>query len=1362
MSSQKIASLWTEAIKQYETIAKQKLDPVVLRVTTVNDLLEVIDEENKQFNAFRDRGHRLRDVLKHAMAPIELVGTVVAGGVSAAYPPSTYVFGAVTLLLEAAKGVSDKYDAIIETMSTLKDLTIRLKVYSGQTISENLSNKLTEILTSLLEVLAFARKEVKHGRMLSYGKSLLSGSDGGKEAMARFSRLVEAESALVGAETLTEVKGGFARVNSDMKKIARQLEETRLQSEMPRKERMAANLRLLLQPSRSSEDRYRTMNRNRVPQTGDWIQEETEFIDWIAGKKPVLWISGNPGAGKSYIATNMIDHLKQKPHVSLGFFFFKDDDPTTRSTHQALRDIAFQIALKDPLYAEYIVDCLDCPEDIGTLESLWRNLFLNFFIDNGGKEDGRKSAEGPVYLVLDALDEAFINDRLELFELAKDIQAGGRIQLLMLGRPQIAEEMNDLMETLQIQTIDVSEVNNFEDIVHYIKTIIAKSIYLRKLPPSTQRTIIQRLSTGSQGMFLWVGLMLQDLSQIRSKGDIQRTLDEAPKGLTKMISHVLKGFSESFTENPQYAADLNELLAWTMCTPTPLSLFEIDALLKWRSPEGESWIWLEGSLRVQFASIFLLTREDGLSTADLKRRMNYTDYGDLEETPECDSEENEEFDSNDDFDSDHKTTTVSFCHASLGEFFRSQEGKVSAGPNSPPIGVNYHEARILVLNRCFEIIQNKEESREQIALALRSYACSYIVQFLTAVDMSQITKDTKRAIGFQLAELLSDESGFEAFVSPDELNFFSQDALGILNKWLGDPDVQEALPDETKIWYSNAMAESPAEILRPIASYIASHWVRNTSWCPAICLLIIRDFIAFQSSGPSLDATSVENVLQIADWGQPEHDAHWYGRVGQALERLAFYDGAIEYLQKALQIDPELWEFRSQMACLYRDIGESAKALEIHQTNINLINEKEQSFEVRKVLHHEYERVADCYLRLTDKENAFSVLQKAYNSYNHCAECARLILEHYHGAGKVDQILDLFQMMNEKSPSEGVSHLTEFMLKNPDIGSMMHEFGAKIIRRGCFSFFKEAFTAAIIIARRQKKAILTATLELSLSSLLSSLGVDPEGGARIWERILETYKPSQAKSNLHQIIFLASSSLCCYYFKQCCRDDCSEVERQRYGELLERLVMGRPLHLARHERTTKAVTEYAYLPRPEARATLGTYYKMCGRDDDALQFFRSLLQLPVLILGLPDDDENRNCYLQLAGIFAAMRDVNNWVSAWYQIAFLNEKIGDTNAPRPFCDGCGTLCTIDGIAHCWRHDMPFSVLFCEECFPRLKDGSLSVDICDPTHEFMIIPTRPQSVKERSIEHQAMMYVCGEWMTCSDWKLSLKEQYGLEEE
>lgn len=186
-----ISLLWGRAISQYATITKKKLeDPAMLSLTTVSDLLHVIEDENKNFTSFREKAPQLRRIVKHAMTPLELVGNIISGASSQAFPPSALVFSGVKLLIEAAKGASEKNDAIIEIMSALKDFTVRLEVYSEQHISERLCEKLTEILTTLIEVLAFARQEVKHGRLLSYGKSILSGSEGGREAMARFTKLV--------------------------------------------------------------------------------------------------------------------------------------------------------------------------------------------------------------------------------------------------------------------------------------------------------------------------------------------------------------------------------------------------------------------------------------------------------------------------------------------------------------------------------------------------------------------------------------------------------------------------------------------------------------------------------------------------------------------------------------------------------------------------------------------------------------------------------------------------------------------------------------------------------------------------------------------------------------------------------------------------------------------------------------------------------------------------------------------------------------------------------------------------------------------------------------------------------------------
>lgn len=122
-----IPDIYKAAIRRYQEITKEKLDdPSITRLTTLGDLTDAIDARNKEFTAFREKRHGLFTILSAAMRPIELIGDLAAGGASMAFPPSTFVFGAVSLLINAAKDVSAKYDAIIELMETLKVDSIEL------------------------------------------------------------------------------------------------------------------------------------------------------------------------------------------------------------------------------------------------------------------------------------------------------------------------------------------------------------------------------------------------------------------------------------------------------------------------------------------------------------------------------------------------------------------------------------------------------------------------------------------------------------------------------------------------------------------------------------------------------------------------------------------------------------------------------------------------------------------------------------------------------------------------------------------------------------------------------------------------------------------------------------------------------------------------------------------------------------------------------------------------------------------------------------------------------------------------------------------------------------------------------------
>lgn len=116
-----IPAIYERAIKKYQEITDEPFDVQFLaKIRNVEDLTKEIDARNNSFREFREKRGAMFDVLNAAMIPVQLFGDLAAGGASMVFPPSSLVFGAVTYLMGAAKGVSASYDAIQDLMGTLK------------------------------------------------------------------------------------------------------------------------------------------------------------------------------------------------------------------------------------------------------------------------------------------------------------------------------------------------------------------------------------------------------------------------------------------------------------------------------------------------------------------------------------------------------------------------------------------------------------------------------------------------------------------------------------------------------------------------------------------------------------------------------------------------------------------------------------------------------------------------------------------------------------------------------------------------------------------------------------------------------------------------------------------------------------------------------------------------------------------------------------------------------------------------------------------------------------------------------------------------------------------------------------------
>ena len=681
------------------------------------------------------------------------------------------------------------------------------------------------------------------------GKNILIGNDKKmQELVTKLDKLTRSEDLLVGAETLVETRHtarGVEAVQVSMKEltistnevtagvgqILNVLEESKAQAKADKDTKHLQIVKEKLRPSVLAQDRFDEIKREHVPGSGDWIRSEAAMKSWMRNEIQLLWISGNPGCGKSFLTYTIITYLQElhqdatghAGHSSIGYFFLRDNNDQTRSFEQALRDISYQLAQTDQAYAKFIGNVLQNNPEITSVRSAWQTLFVDFFI-------GNNFTESSAFVLLDGVDEAFEEGRATFLELLKDVQDAGRdsrLQVVMLGRPQVIEEIAAELGD-EVSTIQVDSTKNGDDIAQYVELSIKKSPKLKRLPTSLKDEIRMTLSSKAGGMFMWVKLMLVELNQKSRPSAVKEALNSAPRGLRKMLQHVLEGFSNSL--NDEDAADLNDMLAWVALAKRPLSLGEIDAMLRLKTPDGDGVIYLEGKLRKQFASFFSLAREDTLTTADLQAQKKIVigdDDADMGAAQQQDHDEGlDDVENETDFDSNPSTTTVTFSHASISDFFRDpDQGKVTVGEDHPYIGVELKEARFRLAKTCIDLLVDESLlARRKGAVSLRPYASKNWEKHLDDIN-PEVTDSKERAnMGCTLASMMHDEQLIENWLGTRNYLFFRADAAKSILRWIQRDEVLKVLPEDRRSWVYSIQA-NPIELFEPAMKLTAKHWL---------------------------------------------------------------------------------------------------------------------------------------------------------------------------------------------------------------------------------------------------------------------------------------------------------------------------------------------------------------------------------------------------------------------------------------------------------------------------------------------------------------------------------------------------------
>ncbi|KAJ7145178.1 hypothetical protein C8R43DRAFT_1070316 [Mycena crocata] len=233
--------------------------------------------------------------------------------------------------------------------------------------------------------------------------------------------------------------------------------------------------------------------------TGDWLLRTTTFDSWLDGSGKALWLSGIPGAGKTVLASMIIEHLsniQQPTRIGLAWVYFDYKEESTQTPHAIFLSITRQLADSSPeLYNHFrSVDHQNphsrpSPDDLLSDDILMRGFEQAF-------------------VVVDALDECAEANRDIFLEMMARLQASGA-NILITSR----EHVYDHITTSALNDVERVDIRaDPEDLAKYVAGCMQKQTRLANIvSPSLRQDIVTTITDSCEGMFLMARLQIESL-----------------------------------------------------------------------------------------------------------------------------------------------------------------------------------------------------------------------------------------------------------------------------------------------------------------------------------------------------------------------------------------------------------------------------------------------------------------------------------------------------------------------------------------------------------------------------------------------------------------------------------------------------------------------------------------------------------------------------------------------------------------------------------------------------------------------------------------------------------------------------------
>ncbi|KAF4883968.1 Vegetative incompatibility protein HET-E-1 [Colletotrichum fructicola] len=256
--------------------------------------------------------------------------------------------------------------------------------------------------------------------------------------------------------------------------------------------------------------------RSSVPNSGRWLLSRHQFKRWFdrfPAIPALLWINGIPGAGKTVLASIVVEEAKALSHEPTVLYFYCKADNQEKNNFLAIgRSLLRQLLGQNPDLLYYFDQKYQSSTEailttVSDVEELLRTGITN---------------TSSTYIILDGIDECPREERQVISrwfrQLVEDQPQADpdKIRCLFVSQDDgIARK-----DFRDVASFKIKAGDNREDIVQFSLQWAMKIQQRFRLEEKERVSIAQRIPDVCQGMFLLAKLICENLYEQETKGDL--------------------------------------------------------------------------------------------------------------------------------------------------------------------------------------------------------------------------------------------------------------------------------------------------------------------------------------------------------------------------------------------------------------------------------------------------------------------------------------------------------------------------------------------------------------------------------------------------------------------------------------------------------------------------------------------------------------------------------------------------------------------------------------------------------------------------------------------------------------------------